>query len=92
MNSKKNKIDPEKVKPFSSNDHSGTDTDSDHSGSDCDNDKTETGAEPDSNASKRNKFDKPKREKNPDRTGIDINSDKIKKENLPPAAPAKVGT
>lgn len=65
---------PEENKPASSNDHSGTDTDSDHSGKDGDNDQTEIQIKPEND----NKFDKPKREIDPDTTGIDTGSDKTK--------------
>ena len=68
------KKDSEEQKPASSNDHTGTDTDSDHSGKDGSNDQTETLIKPESD----NKFDKPKREVDPDTTGIDIESDKTK--------------
>lgn len=68
------KKEPEVEKPVSSNDHTGTDTDSDHSGKDGNNDQTETQTKPENG----NKFDKPKREVDPDTTGIDTESDKTK--------------
>ena len=62
-------------------------TDSDLSSSDINTDKTGTDKnsdltqiiKPEKN-SNTNKFDKPKRETNPDKTSIDIESDKTKKE------------
>lgn len=69
------KKNDEKKKYLPSNDHTGKELDSDHSGSDCDNDQTETGTK----SEKGNRFDKPKREENPDTTGIDVDSDKTKK-------------
>ena len=51
----------------------------DHTGSDCNNDKTETAG----TKKRKSKFDKSKREVDPDTTGIDTNSDKTKKEKFP---------
>jgi len=61
------------------NDNTLPDNDADKTGTDMGADKTQPGgAKKGKGASK---FDKPKREPNPDRTGIDIHSDKTKKEN-----------
>lgn len=54
-------------------DNTGPDEDADKSGSDVNSDPTKRDGE--------NKFDKPKREVNPDRTDIDTESDKTKREN-----------
>lgn len=81
-NSETSKKNSEKVKPSSSNNHTGTDKDADHTGVDSDNDKTEIAVVPtgkDSLGEDDNKFDKPKRETDPDTTGIDTNADKTKK-------------
>lgn len=56
-----------------------TDTDADKTGTDKNSDATQI-VKPSKDAED-GKFDKPKREKNPDRTGIDTESDKTKKEN-----------
>ena len=56
----------------------------DHSGSDCNNDKTETAV----TKKRKSKFDKPKREVDPDTTGIDINSDKTQKRKI--SRPTKI--
>lgn len=60
-----------------SSDCSSKDNDADKTGTDKDSDSTDI-VNTESEASK---FDKPKRERNPDRTGIDTNADKTKKEN-----------
>ena len=60
-------------------DNTSLDNDADKSGTDTNSDTTNPkGAEKGKSS---NKFDKPKREPSPDRTGIDIKSDKTKKEN-----------
>jgi hypothetical protein len=51
------------------------DEDADKTGTDVDSDKTQTGH---NKGHDKNKFDKPKRERNPDTTGIDIQPDKTK--------------
>jgi hypothetical protein len=66
---------PETPKTFPANDHTRPEDGSDHSGSDCDNDKTNTGGKSDD----KSRFDKPKREVDPDTTEIDKDSDKTKK-------------
>ena len=66
--------------PICNADSIGLDIDADKSGTDTNSDTTNpNGAEKSKGT---NKFDKPKREPNPDRTGIDIKSDKTKKKQL----------
>ncbi|MDI1356166.1 MAG: hypothetical protein PSX36_14700 [bacterium] len=72
---KRKKSETPKERPSRTDDPTLPDSDSDKSGSDDDADSTETGGK----ESGSHKFSKPKREVDPDRTGIDTNADKTKK-------------
>jgi hypothetical protein len=76
---KKDKKNTTDKLPICNADNTGLDNDADKSGTDINSDTTNPNGAKKSKGV--NKFDKPKREPNPDRTGIDIKSDKTKKEN-----------
>lgn len=84
-NLSKKKQDRAVQKVIKSNDKTKPDRDGDKSGTDKDSDKTEP-------TKGKNRFDKPKREVDPDQTGIDIVPTKIKKNSKSIETPAKKST
>ena len=90
MKTKHKNIKPAVIKePAYNADPTSPDNDADKTGTDVSSDKTQPGTK--EKGKHATKFDKPKREPNPDCTSTDTDSDKTKKENSPVKAPAKAG-